>query len=207
MPNRLSVIIIGAAHVEFTLFSVLNRIYKKLCEQNIPCSYMQEGPSDATLATEIEATLRGLDQDKILKQMAPEIKAFYVKEEISSCTYLPQSAWDPIEKIVKHKFMPLLGPKFQNQGVITHVVHDLYRENAYKEEIKFYENLQQLGVHFAGLDAATSTYNEQMITSSSSAVGYYNNELVRIRAMVTNFFQTITERFSKGGVVFVSVGD
>ena len=102
--------------------------------------------------------------------------------------------------------MPLLGKEQQNIGVLRQVVLELYRENAYIEEIEFYKKLEQLHVHFAGLDAATPTYNEQMIASSSSEDAYYRNESIRINTMVSNFFQHITERFSNGGIVLVSTG-
>ena len=206
MPKQLSIIVIGASHANFTLYSVFQKIFKQLCSQKIPCSYMKEGPSDETLITEIESTMRGLRQDQLVKKIAPEIAKYYVKDEKSSRSYLIKAAWDPIEKIVKEKFMPLLGKEQQNIGVLRQVVLELYRENAYIEEIEFYKKLEQLHVHFAGLDAATPTYNEKMIASSSSEDAYYRNESIRINTMVSNFFQHITERFSNGGIVLVSTG-
>lgn len=206
MPKQLTIIVIGASHANFTLYPVLNKIFNQLCSQRVPCSYMKEGPSDETLITEIESTMRGLQQNQLIKKIAPELIKYYIKDEKSLRLYLPKSAWDPIEKIVEEKFMPLLGKEQQNTGVLKQIVLELYRESAYIEEIKLYNELKNLRVHFANLDAVTSIYNEQLIASSSSEDAYYHNEPIRISTMVSNFFQHITEKFSDGGIVLVSTG-
>jgi hypothetical protein len=206
MPKQLSIIVIGSSHANFTLYPVLKKIFKQLCSQRIPCSYMQEGPSDRTLKTEIESTMRGLRQNQLVKKIAPRIADYYVKDEKSLHPYLIKANWNSIEEIVKEKFMPLLGKDQHNIGMLKQIVLELYRESAYLEEIEFYKILEQLDVHFAGLDAPTSTYNEQIIASSSSEDAYYHNESIRISTMVSNFFQHITERFSNGGIVLVFTG-
>lgn len=206
MPKQLKIIVIGSSHANFTLYPVLNKIFNQLCSQRVPCAYMKEGPSDETLITEIESTMRGLQQNQIIKKIAPEIIQYYEKDKQSMRFYLPKSAWAPLEKIVKEKFMPFLDKAQQNQGVLKQIVLELYRENAYIEEIKLYNELKNLQVHFSGLDAVTSIYNEQLIASSSNNEAYRHNEPIRISTMVSNFYQHITEKFSNGGIILVSTG-
>ncbi len=158
--NKLSFIVIGNNHADFTPYSALIRLFEQLSKRKIPCAFKAEGPSDETLADTISSTERGLKQTQLVRRLIPEIQKLYTKDTKSDRMCLDKSAWEPIQQGVKTKFMPLLPSEMQNRGTLTSVVLDVFRENAYLEELKLFQKLGQLQIHFAGIEADTATYNQ-----------------------------------------------
>lgn len=204
--NKLSFIIIGNNHSDFTPYSVLIRLFHKLAEQKIPCAFKEEGPSDESLSQATQSILRGLRQTQLIKILAPRIERSYTVDKKSSRKYLQKSAWDSIEKLVRSEFMPHLPPSMQNTGTLKNIVLEVFRENAYLEQLKLYETLEQLQVHFAGIEADTKTYTQYITAASGSEDAYYQNESMRINYMVKNIMKDALERFREGGIVFIFTG-
>lgn len=204
--NKISIIVLGNNHADFTPYSVLIRLFEELSKRKIPCAFKEEGPSDETLADATVSTESGLKQTQLVKQRFPEVIKLYTKDKKSTRMYLTKSTWKPIEEGVNAKFMPLLPKKMQNKGTLTSVVLDVFRENAYLEELKLFKRLRELQIPYAGIEADTKTYNQYMIASNGSEEAYYKNELMRIGYMVKNIMSGISQRFPEGGIVFVFTG-
>ncbi len=204
--NKLSFIVLGNNHADFTPYSVLIRLFEKLSKRKIPCAFKAEGPSDETLADATASTQRGIKQTQLVKQLCPEIQKLYSRDPNSTRMLLTKSAWKPTEAAVANKFMPLLPNEMQNPGTLRTVVLDVFRENAYLEELKLFQKLGQLQIHFTGIEADTKTYNQYMIASNGSEDAYYRNELMRIGHMVKNTMSDSLERFPEGGIVFIFTG-
>lgn len=197
---------LGNNHADFTPYSVLIRLFEKLSNRKILCSFNAEGPSDETIADAAASTLRGLKQSQLLKQLVPEIQKLYRRDKKTGKLYLTKSAWAPIEEGVKSKFMPLLPAEMQNAGTLTTIVLDVFRENAYLEELKLFQLLSDLKIPFSGIETDTATYNQYMIASNGSAAAYRRNELMRIGYMVENVMNEALRRFPDGGIVVVFTG-
>ncbi len=206
MGQNTTIVVIGNNHADFTLPRALVGIYDMLVNVKIPTALLLEGPSDQDLQTTIQSTQNGIKQTQLIKMLAPEIKDYYLKDSYSKRFYLPKSALSDVRKIVKEKFMPLLGEQKHDEGLLEQVVLEVYRESAYIEEIQLLRMLSNHKIHFAGIDAKTSIFTEQVLGSSRDESTYVNNELDRIKSMVENVSKEITSQF-KNGIIFVSTGN
>lgn len=201
---ELAVFVIGNVHSDFTLAPALKQIFKLLHQQKIPFTFLEEGPSDQDLKMAKQSTMNGIKQTQIFKQLAPEILTYYSKEH-NAPSYLKGEAWEPIYNIIRNKIAPLLNIDQNNTGLITQLTLEVFRENAYKEEINLYDTLIALKIPYAGIDAPTAIYNNLMINSSASEENYYQNELTRINTMVQNATNKMKD-FSSHGMVFITTG-
>ncbi|MDI1352271.1 MAG: hypothetical protein PSV35_05805 [bacterium] len=206
MGRKISIIVLGNNHADFVPYRGLTKIYEQLAQQSIPSAFLEEGPSDQTIADTLASTHRAILQDQTFKRLVPAIINLYTRNEGLPYTYLTRAAHKPLEKIFDQKIIPLLGKAGKKPGFVEQVLLEMYRENAYVEQVDLYKKLIQLKVLFAGIDAPSTKYDEQILASSSSAISYRNNELTRIETMVSNIFITL-EKFPKGGVIIVWTGN
>jgi hypothetical protein len=180
MSKPLHVIVIGASHANFSLYPVLKKFYEQLSDKQIPCAFMKEGPSDQTLLVEIESTERGLQQNKLIRKLAPEINELAIKDKKFAYPYFPKSACQTIERAVVKKFLPLLPASSSTPGFAAQITLELFRDSSYLAELNFYAHLNALQVFFANLDADTKTHTQQTMAAAASEDAYIANELVRI---------------------------
>ncbi len=103
--------------------------------------------------------------------------------------------------------MTFLSSGSQPAGYLEQIVHAVYCESAYREQLNLYQMLNTLNIHFAQIDAPSSTYNQMLAASSSSYQSYSENEKIRINFMVENTFKEIEKHFPSGGLIVISTGN
>lgn len=193
----------GHVHSDFTLAPSLIKIFNQLYQRKIPFSYLEEGPSDQDLKMAKQSTLNGIKQNQIFKKLAPEISNYYVNEQ-GVPPYLKQASFRPISTIIENKIIPLLNMG-SSQGFIDQITLEIFRDNAYQEEIKLYDLLLQLNIPYAGIDFPTDTYNDLLIKSSESEENYCQNETPRIKTMLSNTLKRWDD-LTDGGIMFIPLG-
>lgn len=120
--------------------------------------------------------------------------------------YLTSDAWEPLESLIKQKFVPHLGEAAKEPGYLTSLTFEMFRENAYIETLELYKKLVQLKVLFAGIETESKQLRARSLKALESETGYRDIESVRIETMVNSVFINLA-KLEKGGVVIVWTGN
>ena len=113
LEQKCSVFIIGNSHVDYTLYPVLERLFKSIQKNKIPCAFLEEAPAERTLAEAIKVTENDIIGVTGLKTMFPELNQYCNK------TRLTMADMTAAEEIVKYKvlwpmeFLPALKCLFK----------------------------------------------------------------------------------------------
>lgn len=206
--NEFSLIIIGNVHSDFTLAPSLRRLFAKLHRAKISSAFLEEGPSDETLQSAKESTLRGIKQTSILKRLVPELLTFYETCKSGKLVFqhLRKTDLPAIKDIVKTKILPMINMSPQDEGMAEQITLEFFRENAYKEEIKLYENLAQLNIPYAGIDLPSEIYGETLKAGSANPDKFVQNESIRMEALVRNTFNNMNQ-LPNGGFILITTGE
>lgn len=205
--KKLTIIVLGNNHTDISPYSVLARIYQQLHKNRIPTAFLEEVPVDDNSIEKAKAsTNNAIRQSEIFKMLAPELMKLYYFHEKSDYPYLHLSAYETIKLIAQSKFIPLLGPQGSDPSLPHHIAFDLFRENAYREQMKMFDILQELGIYYAGVESKLEVFTKQMSdVAIKGGTAHLDNETSRIDTMCTNILNTCL-KFQKGGVLFVFTG-
>lgn len=195
--QKLSVIIVGNAHADYTLYPILTRLFKKIHQDKIPCAFLEEYPGG-----------RSLDESMLCVRGEIEAVRAAYPDLMRDCDKSPVNVGllQNIMQMLMQKFMPFIASGQLSPGMLSQEMLSIYFNHAKVEKIKFYDILKSLKIYYTGIDLAETEYNKRVIAGCNDEASRNQNEPVRIAAMVKNSYTQICNKFSTGGIVFISTG-
>lgn len=196
LEQKCSVFIIGSAHPDYPLYSVLERLFKTIHKNKIPCAFLEEAGIAHTLAEAIENAEKGLIDLGRLLERCPTLNTFLDSDPLTV---------DDFKSIYETLRVSFPDRSFESLVFMT---GEALRGKATAGRIKLYKTLESLEIPFSGIDLPKTEFEKFYLEAKNDKLdSLTSKESLRISTMVENISKTIfSSSFSSGGILIVSTG-